>query len=113
MLICIQDPFLVMNMRNILPDGSGSKSQGVGSAWVDTWNGPETILFGHDAVRGLQIKKNDSGEIIAVGLDTGACYGKNLTAFVFPDHSIVQQPSQRVYETPSIPLQNSTYSGTE
>merc|ERR1712137_1508399 len=94
-------------MRNILMDGKGSKHAIEGIPWADTWKGPETIIFGHDAVRGIQIKKNADGKIIAVGLDTGACYGGKLSAFVYPEQKVVQQQALKVYETPNIPLTNS------
>lgn len=99
-----KDPFLLMNLRNVLHDGKGSRFTEEGTAWIDSWNGPETVFFGHDAVRGIQIKKNDSGTIIAVGLDTGACYGNKLSAYVLPEGKIVQQQSAKIYEKPNIPL---------
>ena len=100
----VQDPDMMMNLRNVLPDGSGTKEIGLGKAWIDTWNGPETVFFGHDAVRGLQLRRDSSHRLIAVGLDTGACYGKFLTAYVHPTGTIVQQPSHEVYSVPTLSL---------
>ncbi len=53
--------------------------------WATAWKGPSHIVFGHDAKSGLQIHD------FATGLDTGACYGKALTAMVF-EKPIVKDP---------------------
>merc|ERR1711862_284850 len=99
-----QDPFYMMNLRNILPDGTASKEQG-DTPWINSWNGPEILFFGHDAVRGLQIKKDpETDKVLAVGLDTGACYGKKLTAYILPEGKVVSQDSHEVYEEPTIQL---------
>ena len=94
-----------MNLRNILPDGTGTKEINEGTAWITTWTGPQTVFFGHDAIRGLQTKRDSrSNRLIALGLDTGACYGKSLTAYVHPTGTIVQQPSHEVYSIPTVAL---------
>jgi len=56
-------------------------------AWAKAWNGPEQVICGHDAKRGLQNEKN------ATGLDSGACYGKKLTAIILPDQKLVSVDS--------------------
>jgi predicted phosphodiesterase len=60
-------------------------------AWAKLWHGPEFIIFGHDAKRGLQKEK------YAIGLDTGACYGKMLTGIVLPDEEFVSVDSFQSY----------------
>ena len=84
----------------IASDGSGEEGTGYGvvagkaensSAWSKMWPGPETIIFGHDAKRGLQQEK------FAIGLDSGACYGNRLSSIVLPDEVIVSVDSDRIY----------------
>ena|SRR3990167_7079092 len=96
-----------MNIRNILEDGTGTSAQNIGKPWIDHWEGPEILVFGHDAVRGLQLKRkqNEEQTILAIGLDTGACYGRQLSAVVFPGATVVQEQAAKVYCEPTIPLQ--------
>jgi hypothetical protein len=58
--------------------------------WASVWSG-KTVVFGHDAKRGLQIHTH------AIGVDTGACYGKHLTGIILPSKMIVSVPSMRNY----------------
>ncbi|XP_045173326.1 bis(5'-nucleosyl)-tetraphosphatase PrpE [asymmetrical]-like [Mercenaria mercenaria] len=69
------------NMRNIIDTGDAFENEGLigynkpdkGVPWVDMWPGPEHVYFGHDARRKLQLAQ------YATGLDTGCCYGEELT----------------------------------
>lgn len=60
--------------------------------WASVWHGPEHVIFGHDARRGIQEEK------FATGLDSGACYGKRLTGILLPRRLLVNVSSRRVYE---------------
>jgi Calcineurin-like phosphoesterase len=53
--------------------------------WASVWNGPQKVIFGHDARRGLQRYEGDW----AIGLDTGAVYGKQLTGIILPERKLV------------------------
>ncbi|KAH9253225.1 hypothetical protein BASA81_008907 [Batrachochytrium salamandrivorans] len=78
-------PMDLMTMRKLndqlVPSKTGTKP------WIDLWQGPQHVVFGHDAARGLQQTK------FATGLDTGCVYGKRLTALVLPEFELISIPS--------------------
>ena len=61
-------------------------------AWASKWRGPEFVVFGHDAVRGLQDEYKD-----CLGLDTGCVYGKKLTGCLLPRRQLVSVNAHEVY----------------
>jgi hypothetical protein len=65
--------------------------------WHELHQGPELIIFGHDAKQGLFRKTLESGRPICVGLDTGCTYGHGLTGY-FPElDKALQVRSKRLY----------------
>ena len=69
--------------------------------WASQWKGPQRVIFGHDAKRGLQIYYHDDNkqkkDILVAGLDTGAVYGNKLTGIILPSQKLVSVPSRKVY----------------
>ena len=63
-----------------------SPSQGV--AWASQYSGPEHIVYGHDA------KRSFVQHPFATGLDSGCCYGGELTAMMLPARQFLQIESK-------------------
>ena len=80
----------LITMRSVRDDGTGTKKL-KGHPWAALWRGPERIVFGHDAIRGLQ----EYG--LATGLDTGCVYGRELTGLILPVGELISVPAARAY----------------
>jgi len=86
-----QEQDMLLNMRTLRPDGTGSRRPDDGVLWGSAWPGPELVIFGHHAMAGLQRHPH------ALGLDTGCVYGGRLTAYVLPDDRLYSVPARLVY----------------
>jgi predicted phosphodiesterase len=86
-----QERRFLLNLRSITPEGEPSKRVDEGAPWGSLWPGPEHVVFGHDAVRGLQQHAH------ATGLDTGCVYGNALTGLLLPERRLVSVRARRAY----------------
>lgn len=86
-----QKPELMLNLRSITPRGEPSKKMDEGAPWGSLWKGPELVIFGHDALRGVQQHPH------AIGLDSGCVYGHRLTAYVLPEGRFYSVKARRAY----------------
>ena len=60
-------------------------------AWYDFYHQEKLIVFGHWAALQGVVKEN------VIGIDTGAVYGKKLTALLLPERRLVSINSAKVY----------------
>jgi diadenosine tetraphosphatase ApaH/serine/threonine PP2A family protein phosphatase len=80
----------LITLRSITFGGEPTKRI-EGTPWGALWRGPERLVFGHDAVRGLQEHP------MTTGLDTGCVYGQRLTALALLERRLVSVPAHRSY----------------
>ncbi len=83
------DRNMALRMRRFPPEDPESPF------WYDAgWQGPQTVVFGHDALRGL-VRREHNGKIVAIGLDTGCVYGKKLSGWIPHEDRIVSVDSHQ------------------
>jgi bis(5'-nucleosyl)-tetraphosphatase (symmetrical) len=68
------------------------------SPWATRWQGPESVVYGHD-VHDLEHPRVDHPRegVSCYGIDTGCCFGGRLTALVLPTREFVQVVARRPY----------------
>lgn len=82
-----QDPWVVTHVRSI--DADGKPSEKWGALWGASYDGPEHIVFGHNA------RKQPQFHAFATGLDTGCVYGGRLTGMLLPEGASPPSVSER------------------
>jgi hypothetical protein len=96
-----QDPRVLVSIRTVGGAGEPREDRGA-TPWGRLYAGAPHVVFGHDAIAGLQLHRD------ATGLDTGAVYGRRLSALVLHDgeaplplaaraSQIVSVPARRAY----------------
>jgi hypothetical protein len=89
-----QPRHLLLNLRSFDARGEPTTRVEGGVPWASRWPGPRRVLFGHDALRGLQRHPH------ALGLDTGCVYGHALTAVWLPEDRLVRVKARKVWSEP-------------
>ena len=86
----------LLKMRALEHDGTATSSWHKRS-WAADYHGPPHVVFGHNAITGLQL--HDA----ATGLDSGCVYGGALSALVLPAEAPVPPPGERTRYIASVP----------
>ena len=97
MYICADQPHDAGNI-SVLPLELHPSDAQPQLPWGSLWKGPQHVVFGHDAARKLQTWP------CATGLDTGCCYGNQLTALIIPtqDAAPCRQSASHSKRVPSL-----------
>jgi protein phosphatase len=66
--------------------------------WPTRYHGRALIVYGHTAVKSPDWLNH------TLNIDTGCVYGGRLTAFRYPEKSLVSVPAARLYSQPKRPL---------
>lgn len=89
--LAAQDQYHLLHIQSIKPPVKKSfwpsKAPADHAFWSTLWRGPERLIFGHSVLSEPLVTEH------AVGIDTGAVYGRGLTAVVLPEWKIVTVPS--------------------
>lgn len=87
-----QEAAVLLHVRSVEVKGKGRM------LWGAAYQGPPHVVFGHNAVEGLQLHPH------ATGLDTGCVYGRALTAMVLArGEPIPNDPAERRKRLVSLP----------
>ncbi|KAF9898554.1 hypothetical protein BX616_003880 [Lobosporangium transversale] len=96
--ILSQQPWVLINVRNVLDDGTPARKKRFGQGWAHAFNQmysrrhghrrPSSrfdffVVYGHDAGRSLNVMDR------SVGIDTGCIYGRELTGYVLETGEIM------------------------
>lgn len=58
--------------------------------WAKLWDGPESIIYGHNVNSESGPRIDIHGLTICFGIDTGCCFGGNLTAMIIRSDKVIE-----------------------
>ncbi|KAF9335147.1 hypothetical protein BG006_000748 [Podila minutissima] len=91
-----QQPWVLMNVRNLLNDGTPNRQKKKGQGWAKAFNDGSArgmvLVYGHDAGRSLNVKE------WSVGLDSGCVYGRALSGYVVETGQVYTVPCKIMAE---------------
>lgn len=85
-----QKPEVLTNIRTWDHEGGNFKNP-VGTPWHHFYTGKKPIVYGHFARQGYLENKN------TICIDTGCCYGKQLTGMWWPSRKLFQVKAREEY----------------
>lgn len=65
--------------------------------WWQVYRGDRPVIYGHDAVRGLNRVEED-GRPLIIGLDSGCVYGGKLSGYILEEDRILQVQAAKAYK---------------
>ena len=83
---------MAINMR-FWPYGAGPEAP----HWWQVYTGAGRVVFGHDALRGLVVRRRVNGSPWLMGLDSGCVYGGALTGYLVEEDAVVTVAAGAVY----------------
>lgn len=89
-----QEPSVLLNVRGVTSSGATTTRAQEGLPWASRYRGEELIVFGHDAIRGLQLREH------SIGLDSGCVYGGELSALEVRPRKLYSVPAREMYSRP-------------
>ena len=80
-------------------DSDPRKTPDGAAFWTKVYKGPESVIYGHIVFKeGTNVEEVAPG-VICAGIDTGCCFGGDLTAVIFEDGEQKKEP----FATVSVP----------
>jgi bis(5'-nucleosyl)-tetraphosphatase (symmetrical) len=71
--------------------------------WTEFWKGPESVIYGHNVHSYIDpLIEKVSAEATCYGIDTGCCFGGNLSGIILETKEVVQVKAKQIYVNPKV-----------
>jgi hypothetical protein len=74
------------------------------SHWEDVWNGPQNVVYGHEAFSLTKPKVTVRNGVQTWGIDTGSAHAGHLTALILPSMELIQVQAKADYCKLLVPI---------